>query len=341
VKGRAQGLVDEVRRRRALRPRRPPEIAVGDGNGEGRIYYLCPDWPVPSGGVKVIYRHVDVLNEAGRPAAVLHHSEGFRCTWFENRTLVVGAPTVELGARDVLVVPEIYGPFLEQLPRGPRRVAFNQNAYLTFEHLAPRQVPAYGDFEAAMTVSEDSAELLRFAFPGLAVEVVPNFIDPQLFRPAEAVPGPRLALMPRKRSADAALIMRLLGGRDAGWPTETIEGRSEADTAAALRASPIFLALGFREGFGLPAAEAMASGCFVVGFHGFGGREIFDPGHSVAVEEGDVLGAARALAAAFERFEAEPDAVRADGLRAAATIRERYSATSQRDRLIAFFDGIG
>lgn len=336
-----RSLAEGLRRRRVLRRRRPPALRIGAGAGERTIYYLCPNYPDPSGGIRVIYRHVDALNEAGRPAAVLHHSDGFRCTWFENTTRVVGAPSAELGPDDVLVVPEVYGPFLELLPSEVRRVAFNQNGYLTFQHAAAGQVPAYGGFEAAMTVSEDSAELLRFAFPGLRVDVVPNSIDPELFWAQEGLPPRRLALMPRKRPGDADLIFRLLGERLGGWEVTPIEGASEGETAAALRSAPVFLALGFREGFGLPAAEAMASGCFVVGFPGFGGREVFDPSFSVAVEDGDVLGAARALAAACERYEAEPEAVRADGGRAAAAILERYSRANQVARLLEFFDRLG
>lgn len=334
-------LVGELKRRRVLRRRRPPELRVGSGAGEATIYYLCPDYPAPTGGIRVIYRHVDLLNAAGRPAAVLHHTDGFRCDWFVNETRVLGAPGVELGPSDVLVVPEIYGPFLDRLPSAPRRVAFNQNGYMTFQHVPAGTTPAYAGFEAAMTVSEDSAELLRFVFPGLAVEVVPNSIDPDLFHPATGQPGRRLALMPRKRPGDLELILRLLGERLAGWEVTPIEGMSEIDTAATLRAAPVFLALGYREGFGLPAAEAMASGCFVVGFPGFGGRELFDPSFSVAVEDGDVLGAATAVAAACARYEAEPQAVRADGARAAAMVRERFSEENQVARLLGFFDRLG
>lgn len=337
----ARSLTEGLRRRRVLRRRRPPEIEVGGGTGEPTVYYLCPNYGSPSGGIRVIYRHVDLLNAAGRPAAVLHHTDGFRCDWFENTTRVVGAPSVRLGAADTLVVPEVYGPFLDRLPRGPRRVAFNQNGYMTFQHVEAGTRPGYEGFAAAMTVSEDSAELLRFAFPGLRVEVVPNSIDPERFHAAPEPPGRRLALMPRKRPADAELIFRLLDGRIGGWEVTPIEGMSEVDTAATLRAAPVFLALGFREGFGLPAAEAMASGCFVVGFPGFGGREIFDPSFSVAVEDGDVLGAARAVATACARYEAEPEAVRADGARAATSVGERFSRERQASLLLEFFDRLG
>ena len=57
----------------------------------------------------------------------------------------------------------------------------------------------YDGVAAAMTVSPDSAEYLRFAFPGLKVSVVRNAIDPAIFHPGAEPPGRRIAVMPRKR----------------------------------------------------------------------------------------------------------------------------------------------
>jgi hypothetical protein len=80
------------------------------------ILYLCPDSDVPSGGVRVIYRHVDVLNDAGVRAAVLHGRSGFRCGWFEHSTRV--AYVSETCVDDaILVVPEVFAGALPRLPR--------------------------------------------------------------------------------------------------------------------------------------------------------------------------------------------------------------------------------
>jgi glycosyltransferase involved in cell wall biosynthesis len=338
---RALQLSRRASQARVRRRRRPPKIAVGVGSSSpGTVYYLCPDHAAPSGGVRAIYRHVDILNAAGRPAAVLHHSEGFSCKWFEHSTRVLGAGSVRLSANDVLVVPEIYGPHLDRLPRGPKLVVFNQNAYLTFEHLSADQRLDYERFVAALTVSEDSAEYLRFAFPGLAVSVVSNAIDPEVFCPAEDLPPRRIAMMPRKRPEDAAQIRRLLGARLESWEVVAIASSSEREVADALRSAPIFLALGKREGFGLPAAEAMACGCFVVGFPGFGGREIFDPAFSAPVEDGDVLSAARELSAAIAPYEREPRDLRDAGLRAREHAIERCSPERQHRELVAFFEAL-
>lgn len=336
---RALKLARRVAEARTRRRRRPPSIEVDRSSaGPRTIYYLCPDHRAPSGGVRAIYRHVDILNAAGLPAAVLHHSEGYSCDWFEHSTRIRAAGAVRLRPEDVLVVPEIYGPHLERLPVGPRLVVFNQNAYLTFDHLRTGQRLDYGRFEAALTISADSAEYLRFAFPGLAVSTVHNAVDPEAFHPAAETPRRRIALMPRKRPAEARQIMRLLGQRLGGWDTVRIEASSEREVAAALRASPIFLALGRQEGFGLPAAEAMASGCFVVGFPAFGGRELFDPAFSAPVEDGDVLSAARELAAAMEVYEQRPAELRALGASARDHVLEHCSPRRQRDELIDFFE---
>ena len=339
--GAAKRLADRLSAWRALRRRRPPTIRTTTGSELPTIYYLCPDYSVPSGGIRAIYRHVDILNRAGLSAAVLHHRDGFSCRWFEHSTRTVGVPSVALSSRDILVVPEIYGPFLGRLPREPRLVAFSQNAYLTFEHMPPRVAPPYELFEAAMTVSTDNAEYLRFAFPNLDTSVVPNGIDPAVFYPSTARPGKRLALMPRKRPSDSDQIIRLLGERLRGWETVRIEGAGEAETATLLRSAPIFLALGRQEGFGLPAAEAMASGCYTIGFPAFGGREIFDPSCSVAVEDGDVLSAARSLAEAMDLYERQPEQLRAMGARASERVHGQYSLELQEEALLAFYARLG
>ena len=70
-----------------------PPLAVDTSRGDGAstVFYLCPDYDVASGGIRTLYRHVDLLNAAGVPAAILHTREGFRCTWFPNDTRIAYA----------------------------------------------------------------------------------------------------------------------------------------------------------------------------------------------------------------------------------------------------------
>src|SRR5262249_36285494 len=152
-------------------------------SGGPTVYYLAPHLPGPSGGVRVIYRHVDALNALGIDAAVVHDKAGFRCSWFANDTRVLFAGDVTLGSRDILGVPECYGPRLDGLPAGPRVVILNQGAYHTFDLVPLQSTPPGAPYRGArgvvglLTVSQDSAELLRYAFADLPVSVCRQVID--------------------------------------------------------------------------------------------------------------------------------------------------------------------
>lgn len=58
-------------------------------NTKQRLLFICDDVNSPTGGIKQIYRQVDVLNANGFNAFVLHRHYGFQCTWFKNKTQVV------------------------------------------------------------------------------------------------------------------------------------------------------------------------------------------------------------------------------------------------------------
>src|SRR5215472_11831928 len=106
-------------RAREARWHRPPVVQTDERPGSTTVYYLTPDVVNPSGGVRVIYRHVDTLNALGIPAVVLHTKSGYRCGWFANTTRVAGVADVKLRPSDILVVPEYYGPGIDRVPNAP------------------------------------------------------------------------------------------------------------------------------------------------------------------------------------------------------------------------------
>ena len=71
--------------------------------------------------------------------------------------------------------------------------------------------------------------------------------------------------------------------KDSSWSFISINNKSHAEVASILADSSIFLSFGYPEGFGLPLAEAIVSGCPVVGYHGLGGSEIYDLCHPFGV----------------------------------------------------------
>ena len=316
------------------------------------IYFVAPDVARPSGGVRAIYRFVDLLNSAGAAAAVLHTRRGFRCQWFDNETRVVYAP-VRVGGADVLVVPAYLLAEVPSIAPGVRKVILNQNAYRTFRASPGRSGPVASSLMSArdvvgvLVVSEDNERYLEHAFPEVAITRLHHWIDSDIFYVDTAAQRRKIIAMPRKRPDDFEQVSAILAARQAlsGWELEVLEGRPELEVAASLRESVLFLSLARAEGFGLPAAEAMACGCHVIGYHGMGGRELFREPFAVAIEDGDTRAFASMIEEFVRTYEERADTLRRQGVEAAAFIHSTYSRDRAAADLSRFFgplaEGVG
>lgn len=325
------------------------------------IYYLCPDSRTPVGGIRVIYRHVDILNEHGIPAFVVHKKMGFRVPWFENNTPIVywcdtrrqrlkdkikrrtghnrivtipikGGPFTEITGNDILAVPEKHGPDLARaIGRGIPRVILNQNCYLTFRgySLDPKRlITPYHDKSVLATLinSHDGDDYLQYVFPETPRHRFRLSIDPGLFS-YQGEKKKQICFSRIKNQRDAMQVVNILKFRGALDEFDIVPFLNipQAEVAETFKQSLICLSFGYPEGFGLPAAEAMACGCVVVGFHGGGGKEFFKPEFSYPIEQGDIIGFARAVEELIALYKREPDSVHEKGRMAASFISETYS----------------
>jgi len=306
------------------------------------IYFLTPDTDIPSGGVLVIYRHVDLLNSAGIRAFVLHQRCGFRCTWFAHDTPVTDVKTARVGRGDLLVVSEPDVCLVCEHPPGMRHVVLNQSVSLTWKRHAERVIHHYTtspDLAGVVTVSDYCADLLRYAFEGVTIHRIHLGIDPTLFYPGDRPRGRRIAYMPRRGAADAEKVLHLLRGRGMldGWEVVLLEGLTHVEVAEQLRTTRIFLSFSYHEGFGLPSAEAMACGNYVVGYHGYGGREFFHSKFSASIETGDILSFARAVEDAIIHDHANPSWCLERGRGASAFVLAKYSLARERNEVVSAY----
>ncbi len=322
------------------------------------IYYLCPDNNEPVGGVRKIYTHVDILNENGYPAYVLHQKKNFRCDWFRNTTAIACLKKTTITEEDFIVIPEFYNlaymnpsrrddaskAFLTAAASPGQKVIFNQNTYYTF----------YGDsFDiddlrnmhiddhtvAAMVVSEDGEMFLRHAFPGLTVMRIHNSINTGIFS-YEGKKKNQICFMPRKNRDHALNVINLLKYRGVleGFTVVPIEGKTEAQTSEIMKESLIFLSFGYPEGFSLPPAEAMACGCIVIGYHGMGGKEYFNPDFCYPIETGSILEFARTVEEVIRASWTSSDLLQEKALKGSSFIREHYSSAIEKKDVLSVWD---
>lgn len=306
-------------------------------NNQRHILFICPDTNEPCGGIKEIYRFVDILNDMGLAAYVVHDAPRFRCTWFENRTPIVytqefkknlqgpyagrGIEAFSPTEHDIFVVPELLIHLFLRNRQDLKSyiVSGNQNTYYTFanrplaygaENAEHQDVSPYRweKMLGALVVSEDNKSMLEFTFPDLAIYHIHLSVDYDLFN--FQVPKDKIiAFMPRRRDLELQQVLWTLKERDRlhDWKFISIHGISEKEVANKLKSAALFLSFSHMEGFGLPPFEALASGCTVIGFHGQGGKEFIREPYAYPIEEGDTLAFAKKIEEIALDYEQRPD----------------------------------
>jgi glycosyltransferase involved in cell wall biosynthesis len=170
--------------------------------------------------------------------------------------------------------------------------------------------------------------------------VLPCYIDRDIFFPRTKVM--QIAVVPRKLPVEARFIQKLFKLKYAhlsSIPWQFIESKTEAETAETFGTSSILLALNARESFGLVPIEAMASGCIVVGFHGYGGLEYATPENGYWFSPEYMEEVADALAGVVDALERDdPSLVRMR--EAGAATAARYTRSHTRDALSHFYQGV-
>jgi len=292
----------------------------------------------PIGGVKVIYQAVAGLRRRGIDAYVA--SAVGLPEWLEGSEVIENVALVDmsrpqtLGPRDIFVATDAMGP--HRLPmllgKPERRVIFIQN------HNAVRSNSAV-DWSLlthirCLTVSDYSRRFLVDRAGFQEVAVVHPGVDRTVFRPV-GTKRHRIAYMPRKWPGLAERLRERVRQPIEWLP---IDGCTEAETAAILAGSSIFLNLGRGEGFGLPPLEAMAAGCVVCGFAAQGTTDFATPDNGFWAAENDLDGCIRAIDGALDAFR-DPGRV-GRYVTAGLLTAERFALPVFEDRLAEYFGAL-
>jgi len=260
-----------------------------------RIIYGCPPDDTPTGGVKVIYKQSEILNNSGIESAIWHPQRpDFACSWFQNNVRRI--TDAELNpSTDLIVIPEIWiSAYFNSLKALGFKVAvYVQNCYFTHFNLNPTPSNLTPDLMRAadllLSISDDTSQFLTDL-----VKVDPNkvilqrySIDQSLFNIA---PKKKLiTYMPRKlpqHSQRVVAALRPLLPPD--WAISAIEKMNEKEVASVLSQSAVFMSFSEFEGLPVPPVEAAISGNLVIGYHGEGGRQYWREPNFVEIECGNV-----------------------------------------------------
>lgn len=338
-----------------------------------RILFICPDIAEPSGGIKQIYRQVDVLNNLGYDALVVHQNYGFKPQWFDFKTPVeyhymihaelnnqpairpqwyiklravqLTRNDVEILDSDILVLPEAYGPQINKVYPSHSKVVYNQGCYLSLLDF-PIQVSAsetpylHPKTIATLVNSDDAINYLKLAFDDITIFKIHHFIDTKVFKPT--IKKKQIIFMSRKNYEDIKQVVQINNLRKNidNWTIIDLNQLSHSEVAQTMNESSIFLSSNLDEGFSLPSIEAMASGCLVIGYPGKGGNDYFKEEFSLPVPEKDIHQFALKLEEGIQKIEKQPNYLSEIAIKSRKFIDEHYSETIERKDIQTAWDSI-
>ena len=255
---------------------------------------------------------VEALVEAGFDAYVWHSDPSTDMSWFSHQTPVLGTPTLKLEKPDILVVPEMLGPSYARTAHRANVVILNQGHFHVFKGagLASEwagDYPGWPNTAAVIVTSRTIREFVDFLVEDrIPVFDVPLWIDKDVFKPLEK--KNTVVVLTRRQHEDLETLVQLLhrSSRLQSWEILPIGQVHQAELAGVFGAARIFISLSHREGLGLPPAEAMASGCYVIGFTGGGGREFMLPEFCSPIDYPNLLDVVKEVERVAELWEAEP-----------------------------------
>ncbi len=191
------------------------------------IVYLSPAINVPIGGIKVIYRHSEMLNQLGFTSSVFHpDNPKFVCDWFTHQAKIRLGQTKWFRKkhemyesipfrpeRDFLVIPEVRTSQIGRqcLERNLKYAMFVQNGYQLFDGGRSdlellNQV--YRNASVICSISEDTTEVIQMTFPMIdpdkIIRLYPHVSE--IFRNLTTKKKKLITYMPRKLGKHAQVI---------------------------------------------------------------------------------------------------------------------------------------
>jgi glycosyltransferase involved in cell wall biosynthesis len=309
-----------------------------------RVFHILPDKKDVCGGIKVHYQISQLERELGYDSYIVYEDVSKLPTWFVYSNIkhinIAKMHKIADKRRDVIVGWEDVEPLL-------RSGFHNKVSYIQGEVFVNRSNPYHG-----ITIWF-SNHFNRLSLPHLANNdsfIVTPYISTDVFNCPEnddiSSRKYTFSIQERKGGRQAFNKIRsCLNSSSLEFISKFsnihfIPDCNESEFASELRNTKIFIAHSYPEGLGLPALEAMASGCMVVGFTGGGGTTYMEHGINclISPKDGDYDYLSHMLELAYNMTPNELMEYRTQGMNTVNRMFSRASTKAQVRAALEFFN---
>lgn len=304
-----------------------------------KIFHYLPDKKDVSGGIKVHYQLSQLEREIGYDSYIVFDNINTLPKWFKYNVKHISYSDMHKIANkytDVIIGYENIEPLLRSGFR-------NKVSFIQGEVFVNRQNPYKG-----ITIWF-SNNYNKVSLPHLHNNdwfIVSPFIDDNVFYcPNDNFIDRKHIFSIQKRKDGVGAVNKIKSVLDSSFSQQfkdainsinIIEDCNEDEFAKQLQNTKIFITHSYPEGLGLPGLEAMACGCFVVGFTGGGGSVYMEHGINsyVSYKDGDYSSLARMLELAYNMvtdFCKDTENIIVSGINTA----KRFSKENTKNQLIS------
>ena len=260
------------------------------------IIYTCPtNKNRPSGGIRIIYRHVEILSKLlpkGIDTKIFHFDNfDFKCDWFKHRVDFKTNPTFD-PTKEFVIIPEMIAVYHARILRkaGVKYGIFVLNNFYIYTkpksnlgNYSDQEIyETYEKAEFLLSCADEITEGIKLTFPefkekivrvNISVDSRKYYCSKEIFENKENL----ITYMPRKNKNNSEILLFILDRLlPKNWKVKSIDNLTELEVANFFKRSKIFLSFSELEGLGLPPIESALCGNFVIGYTGEGGKEFWD-----------------------------------------------------------------
>ena len=269
------------------------------------IIYICPKGgDKPTGGIKVIYKHAEILSKLlpkENHCKVVHFEDlNYRCRWFSHNAEFKKNLSFDPD-KEFAIIPEWMAVYHAKVLQNLKVEygIFVQNGFYLYKKpknkFSDLQIfEAYNKAKFILSCANESTECIKLTFPELkdkivrvniSVDNVRFYCSEEIFTNKENL----ITFMPRKKNRDIEILLFILNRfLPKDWSLQGIDNFTEDEVIKYLKKSKIFLSFSELEGLGLPPIESALCGNHVIGYTGQGGKEFWNSPIFDEVIQGDL-----------------------------------------------------